>query len=87
MRDLPGSGENRLRQLHGGGCINVRASPGYSGKLVACLPVDTTVTIDDGPVFVQESTPSDAGNLNRLWWHLVGHGWMVHQYLTWGSLN
>ena len=37
--------------------------------------------------FVQESTPSDAGNLNRLWWHLVGHGWMVHQYLTFGSFD
>jgi len=39
---------------------NADADP--SGKLVGCLPVDTTVTIDDGPVFVQESTPSDAGN-------------------------
>ena len=64
---------------------NADADP--SGKLVGCLPVDTTVTIDDGPVFVHESTPSDAGNLNRLWWHLFGHGWMVHQYLTFGSFN
>jgi hypothetical protein len=66
----------------GSGCINVRASPGYAGKIVECLPVDTTVTIDRGPVFVPESTASEAGDLNRLWWHLVGHGWMVHQYLT-----
>jgi len=66
----------------GSGCINVRANPGYASRVVECLPVDTMVTIDDGPVFRQETAASDAANLNRLWWHLVGHGWMVHQYLT-----
>lgn len=71
----------------GSGCINVRAAPGYVSRIVECLPVDTKVSIDDGPVFIQEATASDSGNLNRLWWHLVGHGWMVHQYLTWGAFD
>jgi hypothetical protein len=78
----PAAGKSVSATFMGSGCINVRANPGYAGKILECLPVDTTVTIDGGPVFVQESTGSDVGNLNRLWWHLVGHGWMVHQYLT-----
>jgi hypothetical protein len=78
----PAPGKSVSATFMGSGCINVRANPGYAGKIVECLPVDTTVTIDGGPVFVQETSASDAGNLNRLWWHLVGHGWMVHQYLT-----
>jgi hypothetical protein len=78
----PAPGKTASATFMGSGCINVRLNPGYSGKIVECLPVDTMVTIDAGPVFIQESTASDAGNLNRLWWHLVGHGWVVHQYLT-----
>ena len=78
----PAPGTSVSATFMGSGCINVRLSPGYAGKIVECLPVDTTVTIDGGPVFVQESTASDVANLNRLWWHLTGHGWMVHQYLT-----
>jgi hypothetical protein len=77
----PAVGKTLTATFMGSGCINVRANPGYAGKIVECLPVDTMVTIDGGPVFVQESTASEVGNLNRLWWHLVGHGWMVHQYL------
>jgi hypothetical protein len=78
----PVPGRSLSATFMGSGCINVRADPGYTSRIVECLPVDTMVTIDRGPVFLQESTPSDAANLNRLWWHLVGHGWMVHQYLT-----
>jgi hypothetical protein len=78
----PAAGKLVSATFMGSGCINVRANPGYSSKIVGCLPVDTMVTIDGGPVFVQETTASDAENVNRLWWHLVGHGWMVHQYLT-----
>jgi hypothetical protein len=78
----PAPGASVSASFIGSGCINVRVNPGYTSRLVECLPVDTMVTIDQGPVFLQESTPSDAANLNRLWWHLVGHGWMVHQYLT-----
>jgi hypothetical protein len=78
----PAPGRSLSATFMGSGCINVRSDPGYTSKIVECLPVDTQVTIDRGPVFLQESTPSDAANLNRLWWHLVGHGWMVHQYLT-----
>jgi hypothetical protein len=82
----PAPGKSMSAAFMGSGCINARLNPGYAGKIVECLPVDTTVTIDGGPVFVQESTASDVGNLNRLWWHLVGHGWMVHQYLA-GEFN
>ena len=82
----PAPGKSVSATLIGPGCINVRANPGYTNRIVACLPVGTTVAIDGGPVFVQEATASDAGNLNRLWWHLAGRGWMVHQYLT-GSYN
>jgi hypothetical protein len=78
----PVPGRSLSATFMGSGCINVRVDPGYTSKIVECLPVDTLVTIDRGPVFLQEATPSDAANLNRLWWHLVGHGWMVHQYLT-----
>jgi hypothetical protein len=80
--EYPAPGKTLSATFMGSGCINVRLTPGYAGKIVECLPVDTTVTIDRGPVFVAESTASDVANLNRLWWHLVGHGWMVHQYLT-----
>jgi hypothetical protein len=78
----PAVGKSLSASFLGSGCINVRTNPGYTNKVADCLPVDTTVTIDGGPIFVQETTASDAANLNRLWWHLVGHGWMVHQYLT-----
>lgn len=78
----PSPGTSLSATFMGSGCINVRTDPGYTSKIVECLPVDTLVTIDRGPVFLQEATASDAANLNRLWWHLVGHGWMVHQYLT-----
>jgi hypothetical protein len=78
----PVPGRSLSATFMGSGCINVRSDPGYTSKIVECLPVDTTVTIDRGPVFLQEAAASDAANLNRLWWHLVGHGWMVHQYLT-----
>jgi hypothetical protein len=78
----PAPGKSISATFMGSGCINVRVNPGYTSKIVECLPVDTMVTIDQGPVFIQEAAASDAGNLNRLWWHLVGHGWMVHQYLT-----
>ncbi len=86
----PAPGQTVSATFMGSGCINVRANPGYTARIVDCLPVDTTVTIDAGPVFVQEAVPSDAGNLNRVWWHLVGRGWpggasggwMVHQYLS-----
>src|ERR1700682_363191 len=78
----PAPGKSVSATFLGSGCINVRANPGYSSKIVACLPVDTTVTIDGGPVFVQEATASETANLNRLWWHLAGKGWMAHQYLT-----
>jgi hypothetical protein len=59
----------------GSGCINVRGNPGFAGKIVECLPVDTTVAIDGGPVSVQEKSASGVGNLDRLWgtwWDMAG---------------
>jgi hypothetical protein len=78
----PAPGKSVSPTFMGGGCVNVRANPGSTGKIVECLTIDSTVTIDAGPVFVPETTASDARNLDRLWWHLANHGWMVHQFLT-----
>ena len=81
----PAPGRSVGATFMGSGCINVRAAPGYTSRIVKCLPVDSTVTVDSGPVFVAESSPSDSANLNRVWWHLSGLGWMAHEYLTFGS--
>jgi hypothetical protein len=81
----PAPGRSVTATFMGSGCINARENPGYTSKILQCVPVDTVVSIDGGPIFVQETTASDAGNLNRVWWHLAGRGWMVHQYLTWGA--
>jgi hypothetical protein len=81
----PAPGRSATATFMGSGCINVRQGPGYANRILQCIPVDTRVDIDEGPVFEPEAAPSDAANLNRVWWHLVGLGWMVHQYLTWGD--
>jgi hypothetical protein len=83
--NYPAPGRSVGATFMGSGCINVRASPGYTSPILKCLPVDSTVSVDGGPVFLQESSPSESANLNRLWWHLSGLGWMAHEYLTFGS--
>jgi hypothetical protein len=67
----PGMGET--------GCVNVRAAPAKTAKVLACLADGTQVRIDDGPTFVAP-TSGDLSSLD-LWWHISGQGWMVHQYL------
>jgi len=61
-------------------CVNARVTPGRSGKVAGCLALGTTVEIDGGPAFVNDSDLS-LGPRDRLWWHLKGRGWMVHTYL------
>jgi hypothetical protein len=64
-------------------CVHVRATPGRTGAVAGCLALGTTVAIDQGPVFVADSDPSLSA-VDHLWWHLKGHGWMVHRYLGYG---
>ena len=74
----PAPGKTVNATLMGSECINVRANPGFSAKVVRCLPPDTTVKIDGGPVYVADSNASN----NELWWHLTGQGWMAHEFLV-----
>lgn len=63
------------------GCVNVRAAPSTSAKVVQCLPPGTAVTIDGGPVYAPPARTAFQVSFLDLWWHLAGRGWMVHQYL------
>ena len=62
------------------GCVNVRAAPGTTARILACLADRTSVRIDDGPVFLAPSS-NTAPSSADLWWHLAGRGWMVDRYL------
>ena len=53
------------------GCANVRDAPGSTGRVIGCVPNQTTVNVDSGPVY------ADA----HIWWHLTGKGWMAHDFL------
>lgn len=74
----PDVGEFDYVFVTAGGCANVRATPGLSGKVVACLPAGTTVNIDGGPDYVVEAMP----RVSHMWWHLQGKGWMAHDFLV-----
>jgi hypothetical protein len=74
----PDVGEIDLVFVPAGSCANVRANPGLSGKVVACLRADTSITIDGGPDYVVEPPP----NVSHLWWHIKGMGWMAHDFLV-----
>jgi hypothetical protein len=65
-------------------CINIHSAPGLTAKVVACVPVDTAVAIDDGPYYLPEATSPRDDTLN-LWWHIANLGWVVHHYLVWGN--
>ncbi|HYM97192.1 MAG TPA: hypothetical protein VET26_07825 [Candidatus Sulfotelmatobacter sp.] len=73
----PVVGQSDAVTVSGGGCANVRQSPGLTGKVVACLADATRVQIDGGPNYVENA----AGQVGFLWWHLAGKGWMAHQFL------
>jgi hypothetical protein len=85
---IPAVGLDDTVQVFGGvGCANVRATPGLSGGILACLPSGTTVTIDGGPNFVDDIRPSDQAHIGHIWWHLKGHGWMAHDFLVPGLVQ
>ncbi len=54
------------------GCANVRDAPGLNSNVLACLPNGTIVDVDSAPTYVD----------GHIWWHLIGRGWMAHEYLT-----
>lgn len=54
-----------------GSCTNLRQSPGLSGTLIRCLKDGTSVTIDDGPNWVDK----------HMWWHVDAGGWIAHDSL------
>jgi hypothetical protein len=58
-------------------CVNARAQPGLSGKILACLRGGTVFQIDGGPAWVAPRSPEVDG----FWWHLNGRGWMLDSYL------
>lgn len=78
--------QNTVR-VPGGGCANVRAAPGLSSAVVACLKDGTTVFIDDGPTFVDDIRASDGVHIGHIWWHLQGKGWMAHDFLVYGFIQ
>jgi hypothetical protein len=65
-------------------CINIHSAPGLTAKVVACVPVDTAVALDDGPYYLPEASSPRDDTLN-LWWHIANLGWVVHHYLVWGN--
>jgi hypothetical protein len=75
-----GSSGRLMIGFGGTGCIRIHAAPGPTAKVVSCLPENTDVTIDDGPYYLPESTPSPEIGLN-FWWHLARRGWVAHRYL------
>lgn len=78
----PDRGEFDYVQITGGGCANVRDTPSLRGRVVACLPAGTTVTLDDGPNYVVEPQPSGQASVSHVWWHISGKGWIVHDFLV-----
>ncbi len=65
------------------GCVNVHESPSLSGRVVACLVTGTSVTVDDGPIYVPSGLRPGTDTVGyAYWWHLAGRGWMVHPYLA-----
>ena len=74
----PDVGADDFVSVAAGSCANVRATPGLSGRIVACLGEGQIVTIDGGPVYLVEPPPS----VSHLWWHVKGKGWMAHNFLV-----
>jgi hypothetical protein len=68
----------------GTGCIDIHAAPGLTTKVITCLPENTAVTIDEGPDYLPESTPSPDFGLN-FWWHVARRGWVAHRYVMYSA--
>jgi hypothetical protein len=58
-------------------CVNVRASAGLGSKVVGCVREGSIVTVDAGPSF------APGKNIDGLWWHVAGKGWMSDNFLYW----
>ena len=54
------------------GCANVRAAPALSARVLGCLGNGAIVGIDSAPLYQD----------GHIWWHLVGRGWMAHDFLV-----
>lgn len=54
-----------------GDCLNLRAAPGLTALVLACLPSGARVTITDGPRSAD----------GRTWWQVDGRGWAAADYL------
>lgn len=65
---VPGLGD----RVFVSGCANFRASPSLTAKVLGCLGNGTVVNIDSAPVYAE----------GHIWWHLVGRGWMAHDFLV-----
>jgi len=65
----------------GGGCATVRIRPGIYQQTTGCLRNGTSVSIDDGPVYMDDLPGSDGVHGGLLWWHLAGKGWVPHEFV------
>lgn len=57
-------------------CVNVRATAGLSGRVVGCILNGASVSLDSGPTY------APGANIDGLWWHVRGKGWMVDDFLS-----
>jgi hypothetical protein len=87
----PGTGQGKPPHLgqqdtiqtyyEGGGCAPVRIRPGIHQQTTACLQNGTSVSIDDGPAYIDEVRGTDGVHEGLLWWHLAGKGWVPHEFV------
>jgi hypothetical protein len=66
-------------------CVNFHASPDLTSRVLTCLPINTGVTIDRGPVYTPQASPNPHDPSLNYWWHVAGKGWVVHHYLVWSA--
>jgi hypothetical protein len=64
----------------GGRCADVHIGPGRQQKTTTCLGNGTQVSIDGGPTYTEETRP-DGVHAGSIWWHIVGKGWVLHEFL------
>lgn len=77
----PGQQDTIQTSYEGGGCATARIRPGIHQQATACLRAGTAVSIDDGPVYIDEVRAADGVHEGLLWWHLAGKGWVPHEFL------
>ena len=57
------------------GCTNARETPGLTSRVLACLGNGVLATVGGGPHYTDQ----------KVWWHLRGEGWIVHDFLICAS--